>query len=71
MNYNHRLAFGTDRPFLTTEELAAGLALQPQSLRKRYSQTGSYFGLRPVKLPNGQLRWPSDSIERLTNGGAE
>jgi hypothetical protein len=51
---------------LTTEELAAVLAIRPQSLRKRLSQTGSYFGIRPVKLPNRQLRWPADSVALLT-----
>lgn len=50
---------------LTTAELAAALSLREQSIRKRLWQTGSYFGVRPVKLPNGKLRWPSDSVARL------
>jgi hypothetical protein len=50
---------------LSTEALAAGLDMHGQSIRKRYWQTGSYFGLKPVKLPNGKLRWPDDSVERL------
>ncbi|MFM0192134.1 DNA-binding protein [Paraburkholderia strydomiana] len=50
---------------LSTEELAAQLSLQPQSIRKRYCQTGAYYSLRPMKLPNGRLMWPADSIERL------
>jgi hypothetical protein len=50
---------------MTTATLALALLLNEQSIRKRYSQTGSYFGLRPVKLPNGKLRWPADSIDRL------
>jgi hypothetical protein len=52
---------------LTTEELAAELGIGPQSIRKRYSQTGSYFGLRPVKLPNRRLLWPSNPLEKLIN----
>lgn len=55
---------------LTTEDLAQALALQPQSIRKRFSQTGQYFGLRPDKMPNGRLMWPSDAVDQLTNGGA-
>jgi hypothetical protein len=55
-----------DRPLLTTEELAAQLSLRPQSIRKRYCQTGGYYQLRPLKLPNGRLMWPADHIERLT-----
>lgn len=55
-------------PMLTTEQLADALSLRPQTLRKRYSKTGTYFGLRPLKLPNGKLRWASNSIDLLTNG---
>jgi hypothetical protein len=54
------------RPF-TTEELALGITILPQSIRKRLSQTGSYFGLRPKKLPNGRLLWPENSIDVLFN----
>ena len=60
----------TAAPMLTTEQLAFALTMQPQTLRKRYSQTGTYFGLRPFKLPNGKLRWASNAIELLTKGGA-
>ncbi|NMM38572.1 MAG: DNA-binding protein [Glaciimonas sp.] len=56
---------------LTTEELAAVLAMRPQSLRKRFSQTGEYFGIRPVKMPNGRLFWPCDTVEQLSKGGAK
>lgn len=53
------------RPLLSTEELAAQLTLRPQSIRKRYCQTGAYFCLRPVKLPNGRLLWAADALEQL------
>lgn len=58
-------------PRLTTEQLAIELAMEAQSIRKRLSQTGSYFGLRPLKLPNGKLRWPADAIAQLTAGATE
>jgi len=58
-------AITQNRPLLSTEELAALLTLRPQSIRKRYCQTGAYFCVRPVKMPNGRLAWPADSIERL------
>ena len=45
---------------LTTAEFAASRLVLPQSVRKRLCQTGSYFGIRPIKLPNGRLSWPSD-----------
>ncbi len=56
---------------LTTEELATALTILPQSIRKRFSQTGQYFGLRPKKMPNGRLLWPTDAVEQLTNGSAK
>lgn len=49
----------------STNEFAAELRLKPQSLRKRYSQQGSYFGVHPEKLPNGRLRWPMDALDQL------
>jgi hypothetical protein len=68
MTVNHLAAIATGRQLLSTEELAAQLTLRPQSIRKRYCQTGSYFCLRPVKLPNGRLMWPADAIEQLAEG---
>jgi hypothetical protein len=52
---------------ISTEELAALLRLKPQSLRAALCRDGHYFGLRPRKLPNGRLLWPSDAVERLTS----
>lgn len=51
---------------LSTEALAAGLGIKPQSLRAALCRQGHWCGLRPAKLPNGRLLWPGDSIERLT-----
>ena len=53
---------------ITTEELATLLSIRPQSIRKRFCQTGAYFSLRPVKLPNGRLLWPADALEQLSGG---
>lgn len=60
-----------DLPPLTTNQFATAIALEPQSIRKRLSQTGSYFGIRPSKLPNGKLRWPADAVELLLRGGSK
>ncbi len=60
----------TDRR-LTTEEFATAISLKAQSIRKRYSLTGSYHGVRPIKLPNRRLLWPANSIEQLANGSAQ
>lgn len=55
---------------LTTEQLATPLCVKPQSIRVRLCQTGSYFGIRPIKLPNGRLLWPADAVEKLLEGRA-
>lgn len=53
---------------MNTEQLAAALQLKAQSIRKRFCETGAYYGLRPTKLPNGRLLWPEDSIALLSKG---
>lgn len=50
---------------LTTEELAERMRTKPYTVRARLSRTGSYFGIRPAKAPNGRLLWPADAPERL------
>jgi hypothetical protein len=54
----------------TTEALASGLGIKPQTLRAALCRDGHYYGIRPAKLPNGRLLWPADAIERLTTGQA-
>lgn len=58
------------RKFLTTAELAARLDINPHSIRQRLSDTGSYYNLRPVKMPNGRLRWPLDAAEQWAGAAA-
>ena len=54
----------------TTEALAEGTGHKPQTLRAAYCKNGHWCNVVPVKLPNGRLLWPSDSITRLTAGTA-
>ncbi|MGF6808408.1 hypothetical protein OKW30_003534 [Paraburkholderia sp. Clong3] len=68
MTTQQSAATSVGRLFLTTEELAGALQLRPQSIRKRYRETGSYHGVRPVKLPSRFLAWPVDAIEQLMGG---
>lgn len=55
---------------LTTEALAESLGIKPQSLRAALCRHQHYYGIRPIKLPNGRLLWPADAVERLTAGAA-
>lgn len=45
---------------------AAGLSVQPQSIRRYLVEKGHYLGERPVKLPNGRLLWDAAAVPRLT-----
>lgn len=56
------------REHLSTDEFAAVLAVEAQTVRKRHSETGTYHGVRPIKLPNRRLLWPVDAVRRLLNG---
>lgn len=47
---------------LTSERFASIHGIKPESLRKRLSDQGTYFGVTPRKLPNGRLMWPSVQI---------
>jgi len=60
-----------NRDHVSTEELAAILAIEPQSIRKRYSSDGSYHGIRPTKLPNRRLLWPVADIRALLDASGE
>lgn len=68
MQFNNQQP-GSGKKLWSTEELARFLALRPQSIRKRYSQTGSYFGIVPIKLLNNRLAWPLESIDQLKKNG--
>ncbi|WP_084003957.1 hypothetical protein [Cupriavidus pauculus] len=59
-----------DRSHVPTEEAAHLLMVQPQTIRKQVSQTGTYLSIRPQRLPNRRLAWPLDEIKQLLNGGA-
>jgi hypothetical protein len=58
-------------PLITTKEFASQLSMAPQSIRKRWSQTGSYFGIKPKKLPNRFLAWPANSMDMLFSSKAK
>ncbi len=53
----------------STSELARHLGMTSGAMRVRLCETGSYFGLKPERLPNGRLLWPADSLERLKEAG--
>ncbi|MFB5153894.1 DNA-binding protein [Burkholderia orbicola] len=57
---------------LLTEELADQVGCKPRTIHKRYSQTGSYHGVRPIgKLPSRRLLWPVNAAEQLLKKGTD
>lgn len=42
-----------------TKTFAIHNHIQEQTARKRFCQTGSYFGVVPQKHANGRLLWPA------------
>jgi hypothetical protein len=56
---------------LTTNQLARLAITTPGNIRVRLCQTGSFFGVKPLKLPSKRLLWPADSLARLAAFKAE
>lgn len=50
---------------LSTNQLARIALTTPGNIRVRLCQTGSFYGIKPMKLPSKRLLWPADSLERL------
>lgn len=56
---------------ITTESLANSIGYKPGSIRVRLCETGSFFGIKPNKLPSGRLLWPADAVQQLIERGAQ
>lgn len=54
---------------MVTTQLAKVIGINGTSIHRRVCLTGSYFGLKPDKLPNGRLLWPDDALEQLKRAG--
>lgn len=55
---------------ITTEQLATLLGVRSTSIRTALSLKGSYWGLRPIKAPNGRLLWNRNEAEALLQKAA-
>lgn len=59
--------------YLSTFEFALLFRMRPESARQALCDKGHVNGIRPIKLPNRRLLWPSDEVFALLearNGGA-
>lgn len=55
----------------TTNEAAPLFGVRPNTLRVALNKKGHYFGIEPVKLPNGRLLWPADQVAAVQSGAAK
>ncbi|MBN8283755.1 DNA-binding protein [Zoogloea sp.] len=53
-----------------TSTFAKSIGYQSASIRTAVWRNGHFNGIKPIKLPNGRLLWPADSVERLTSGSS-
>lgn len=53
---------------LTTEQFAEVLHGKPSTIRTRLCKTGSFYGIRPIKLPSGRLLWPAEAVQAFVTG---
>ena len=54
----------TQKYDLSAEQFAAINQVVAQSVRARLCRTGSYFGVRPIKLANGRLAFPNVQVAK-------
>lgn len=53
---------------LTTEQFAEALHGKPSTIRTRLCKTGSFYGIKPIKLPSGRLLWPAGAVQAFLTG---
>jgi hypothetical protein len=54
----------TQKYVLSAAQFAALNQVKSQTVRARLSLTGSYFGIRPLKLANGRTAWPDMQVTK-------
>ena len=53
---------------LTTEQFAEVIHGKPSTIRTRLCKTGSFYNIRPIKLPSGRLLWPAEAVHDFLTG---
>lgn len=52
----------------TTEQFAEVLHGKPSTIRTRLCKTGSFYGIKPIKLASGRLLWPVGAVQAFLTG---
>lgn len=50
---------------VSTSEFARLNNVQPETVRRRFCERGSYYGIVPEKRVNGRLTWPARTIHKI------
>ena len=50
---------------LTTHDVAKSLGVRNRTITERLCRHGHLFGVQPIKLHNGRLAFPDDTIEQI------
>jgi hypothetical protein len=61
----------SEQGFFTTRELAGLMRIEIGTAYKRISAFGDFWGVHPVRGPNGRLLWPADEVRALLSKQAE
>jgi hypothetical protein len=56
-----------EQRFLTTREVAEMMRVTHGTVHKRVSAHGDFWGVQPIKGPNGRLLWTAEDIQALLN----
>jgi len=56
------------KEFFSTKEFARLICIEPATIRRGFCVNEQYMKIKPVKLPNGRLLWPRQSVEKLLTG---
>lgn len=51
--------------YSTTREFASLVRVEPQTIVRALCMTGSYLGVKPIKLPNHRLLWPTGELKKI------
>lgn len=49
--------------YVPTSEFAESFGVKATTVHRNLCVNGHYMGIRPIKLPNGRLLWPEESVQ--------
>lgn len=53
---------------MTTRQMAEMTCYKHSTIITRLCKTGSFYGIKPIKLPSGRLLWAANEVQALLTG---